>query len=189
MRRYVAKYRGITHSTTGKSPAELLFNRKLRGKLPDLSDYNQADQEVRDRDAEKKGKTKIYVDEHRRARPSDVENGDQGLVKQDKVNKFTKPFNPTPYTVVQKTGSKVVVQSPEGVEYSRNTSHVKKFLTEASAETAEESEDAPTNTEATEQDRRQVDTEADPQAVQVAQPSGQKRQRRLPSRLKDFVLG
>ena len=34
--RYVTKYRSIDHTSTGKSPAELLFNRRMRGKLPEL---------------------------------------------------------------------------------------------------------------------------------------------------------
>ncbi|KAJ8385135.1 hypothetical protein AAFF_G00192760 [Aldrovandia affinis] len=53
LRKYVTVYRSIDHATTGKSPAELLFNRKMRGKLPDISTA-QADLEVRDRDAAKR---------------------------------------------------------------------------------------------------------------------------------------
>ena len=33
MRKYLTSYRSIAHPTTGKSPAELLFGRKMRGKL------------------------------------------------------------------------------------------------------------------------------------------------------------
>lgn len=51
--RYVAVYRAIEHNITGKSPAELLFNRKIRGKLPDFT-MPRNDQEIRDCDAEKK---------------------------------------------------------------------------------------------------------------------------------------
>jgi len=42
---YVVAYRATTHSTTGKSPAELLFGRKIRTKMPELKDV-LADQEV-----------------------------------------------------------------------------------------------------------------------------------------------
>ena len=51
LRTYVAKYRGLPHSTTGKSPAELNYNRKFRGKLPDLTLECRDDLDVRDKDA------------------------------------------------------------------------------------------------------------------------------------------
>ena len=40
LRRYVTKYCGMDHATAGKSPTELLFNWKIKGKLPELhADY------------------------------------------------------------------------------------------------------------------------------------------------------
>ncbi|KAJ8366291.1 hypothetical protein AAFF_G00363010 [Aldrovandia affinis] len=126
LRKYVTVYRSIDHATTGKSPAELLFNRKMRGKLPDISTA-QADLEVRDRDAEQKGKSKIYADERRGAKYSDVDICDTVLVKQEKTDKLTTPFNTTPHKVVGKAGSQVVVESPTGARYSRNTTWVKKY--------------------------------------------------------------
>ncbi|RXN12166.1 putative protein K02A2.6-like protein [Labeo rohita] len=78
LRKYVAMYRAIDHNTTGKSPAELLFNRKIRGKLPDFT-MPRNDQEIRDRDAEQKGKNKLYADHRRGAKYSQLEVGDQVL--------------------------------------------------------------------------------------------------------------
>ena len=43
---YLAAYRSLTHSTNGVIPAELLFGRKIRTKLPELSDVH-VEQEVR----------------------------------------------------------------------------------------------------------------------------------------------
>ena len=37
---YLAAYRSLPHPTTGVSPAELLFGRKIRTKLPELSDVH-----------------------------------------------------------------------------------------------------------------------------------------------------
>ncbi|KAJ8352968.1 hypothetical protein AAFF_G00126820 [Aldrovandia affinis] len=120
--------RSIDHAMTGKSPAELLFNRKMRGKLPDVTEP-RTDTEVRDRDSERKGKSKLYTDERRRARHSDVEVSDTVLVRQDKVDKFTTTFNATPHKVVSKTGSHVIVESPAGARYERNSTFVKKYQT------------------------------------------------------------
>ena len=36
--KYLTAYRSLLHPTTGVSPAELLFGRKVRTKLPELSD-------------------------------------------------------------------------------------------------------------------------------------------------------
>ena len=130
LRRYVTKYRGIDHATTGKSPAELLFNRKIKGKLPELHADYRPDLEIRDRDAEVKAKTEAHADKFMNARPSDVQVGDQVLVRQEKKDKFSTPFNPSPFQVVSKTGNSVVVESQGGTQYSRNTSHVKKFVSE-----------------------------------------------------------
>ncbi|CAM4464842.1 unnamed protein product [Leuciscus chuanchicus] len=93
--------RSIQHATTGKSPAELLFQRKIRGKLPDITTPH-SDLEARDKDAEQKGKAKIYTDHRRGAKTSDIEVGDQVLVKQDKTDKFTTTFHSTPHKVVSR---------------------------------------------------------------------------------------
>ena len=124
---YLAAYRSLPHSTTGVSPCELLFGRKIRTKLPELSDIH-VEQEVRDRDNEQKSKSKAYADMQRNARYSEVLPGDQVLVQQERKNKLTTRFEPSPYIVVNKHGNSLIVQSPEGAQYSRNTSDAKKLL-------------------------------------------------------------
>ena len=69
---YLMMYRSTPHSTTGMSPAEMLFKRKIRTKIPDISDHRVSDHEIRDRDSERKGKGKIYGDNRRNARESDI---------------------------------------------------------------------------------------------------------------------
>jgi len=82
LQKNVTKYRGIYPATTSKSPAELLFNHKIRGKLLELHSDHCPDLEVCDRDAELKAKTMRYADEHRNAKLSEVQVGDQVLVRQ-----------------------------------------------------------------------------------------------------------
>lgn len=57
---YLMMYRSTPHSTTGVSPAYMLFRRNIRTKIPDISDfsYMNYDQEVRDRDSEMKNERK-----------------------------------------------------------------------------------------------------------------------------------
>ena len=114
LRRYLTAYRRIPHNTTGRSPAELLFNLKVKGKIPDLSIDHAHDHEVHDRDAEQKSKNKAYADIHRRASPSSIELGDEVLVQQQKTNKLSTAFNPNPFKVVNKTGNSLVVESSTG---------------------------------------------------------------------------
>ncbi|XP_015748661.1 PREDICTED: uncharacterized protein K02A2.6-like [Acropora digitifera] len=128
LKRYVTRYQSIDHTTTGKSPAELLFNRKMRGKLPELHAHCHLDLETRDRDAEVKAKTKSYADKAANAKLSGIAVGDQVLVRQERKDKFSTQFNPTPHRVVSRTGNTVIVEAPGGTQYSRNTSHVKTFM-------------------------------------------------------------
>ena len=128
LRKYLTAYRSIPHNTTGRSPAELLFNRKVKGKITDLSIDHAYDHEVHDRDAEQKAKSKAYADIHRRASPSSIELGDEVLVQQDKTNKLSTAFNPKPFKVVSKTGNSLVLESPTGNQYS--SSHVKQYIRE-----------------------------------------------------------
>lgn len=195
LRKYVTIYRSVDHSTTGKSPAELLFKRKIRGKLPDIT-TPQRDLEVRDTDAERKGKSKLYTDNKNRAKYSDVSVGDQVLLKQDKKDKFTTTFDKTPHKVISKHGNNVVVQSPSGATYSRNTTFVKRYYTEdpapqSSSKTqitwteGEEKENTPDTESDTETHTRVSTPKATPPTVRYERPH---RQTKMPQRLTDFVI-
>ena len=210
LRRYLSAYRSIPHKTTGRSPAELLFNRKVKGKIPDLSIGHAYDYELHDRDAEQKSKSKAYADIHRRASPSSIELGDEVLVQQDKTNKLSTAFNPNPCKVVSKTGNSLVVESPTGNQYSRNTSHVKQYIREGDPPLQQGSDSVstpptpqqeldpvpssyqPTVPELTaglldrgECPNLQENGEAAPEPSRNLRPQ---RTRRLPERLRDYVV-
>ncbi|CAC5388196.1 unnamed protein product [Mytilus coruscus] len=130
LRKYKMAYGTIPHSVTGVSPSELLFKRKIRTKLPEIDckeDVTTLDEEMRDRDMYAKHKNKMYIDEKRNAHESDLKTGDNFLVKQQYTNKMTTLFISIPYKLVEKIGNQCVVQSPEGLQYRRNTTHVKTY--------------------------------------------------------------
>ena len=108
-----------------------MFNREVRSKVPELRKSGCTDSEARDKDAEMKQSTTDYADKKRRAQESDLELGDQVLLKQKKENKLSTTFQGVPYNVSGRYGSEVVVTSPEGVNYRRNVTDVKKYLREA----------------------------------------------------------
>ena len=108
VRKYLIAYRSTPHTTTGVSPAELLFGRKMHTKLPELKEES-TESEMWDRDGEMETKTKGYADKKRNAQESYLAPGDRVLVKQECKNKLSTPFAPEPYDVITKTGYSVVV--------------------------------------------------------------------------------
>ena len=50
------------------------------------------------------------------------------LVKQRNENNLSTTFEDAPYKVTNKYGHKVTITSPEGVNYKRNVTEVKKYL-------------------------------------------------------------
>ncbi|XP_033739246.1 uncharacterized protein K02A2.6-like [Pecten maximus] len=131
IRTYLLAYRTTPHSTTGVSPAELMYGRKLRTKLPQKEHLGKSliDEGVRDRDAHMKYRNKIYIDAKRGAQDSDLKVGESVLVKQKQTDKFSTPFCPTPYTLVEKNGNSCTVVSNDGVCYKRNSTFIKPFQT------------------------------------------------------------
>ncbi|CAM1328441.1 Uncharacterised protein r2_g3757 [Pycnogonum litorale] len=56
-----------------------------------------------------------------------LEEGDKVLLKQSRGNKLTPTFGSEECIVKSKDGNSIVVETPEGVQYKRNSTHVKKF--------------------------------------------------------------
>ena len=50
------------------------------------------------------------------------------LVQQPKQNKLSKTFSANPHTVVACHGGRVIVRSPEGVDYKRHVTQVKQLV-------------------------------------------------------------
>ena len=103
-------------------------NRSLRSKIPELTKCEYIDSEARDRDAEMKQRRTDYANERRGAQENSLAPGDHVLVKQRKENKLSTTFKDAPYKVTNKYGNEVAVTSPEGVNYKRNVTDVKKYL-------------------------------------------------------------
>ena len=81
--RFLFTYRNTPHSTTGAPPAELLFNRTVKGKLPIRERKNVVDrhQQARAREDTRQKYNKQYSDKRRNTRKSEINIGDHVLVK------------------------------------------------------------------------------------------------------------
>ena len=124
---YLMAYRATPHKVTGRSPAEMLYNRKIRTKLPGLrvQQKGEMDREVRKKHKEERERQKAYADEKRRAKPKEVKQGDQVMIQQKKTTTKT-PWDPRPYTVTEVKGSQVIVERGEKT-YRRAVNLIKKI--------------------------------------------------------------
>ena len=172
---YLLMYRSTAHSVTGKSPAELLFNRKIRDKLPTLKEREEL-REVRDRDALNKAKS---VKPHT-VELKDIRVGDEVMLKRPfKKQKADSKFEQDTGIVTAVDGPAVTVQTSEKavVRHKNQLEHYTR-REEPPVRTAERP-DIPS---------KQVPTElpATPQAVGVMEPRRSTRATKPPSHLKDF---
>ena len=189
---YLMCYRSTPHCTTGVSPAEALFKRSMRTKLPELSRPNVADEEFGERDHLQKMKGKEYADKRRQATENDLSIGDTVLVQQPKQNKMSTTFSANPHTVVARHGGRVIVRSPEGVDYKRHVTQVKQLVPDTESVQSHTPEThqtgASTSTSVPEQSTSQSSAQSsdpDPVPVQTGRPT---RDKKLPERLKDYQL-
>jgi len=125
--KYLLQYRATPHSTTEKSPAEMLFNRKLQTKLPQLTVRTETDEqkETRQIHDNKKLQQKRYFDKRKNTKPKDINIGDEVLLKQRKST--TKPpFDPKPLTVTATKGNQVHACRTDGFTRVRDKNQLKK---------------------------------------------------------------
>ena len=118
--RYLMNFRNTPQTTTQTAPSELMFNRKLKTKLPKMT-FDNKDTDIRDRDSLSKTKNKIYADKKRRAQPNNLKLGDRVLLKREQRNKFETAFDPTPGIIIAMKGSMLTIKH-KGKEITRDVS-------------------------------------------------------------------
>ena len=105
---FLLQHRLTPHCTTKVPPAELLFNRTVRGKLPMLPRNSIVDRhrQACNKDQKKQQYNKEYGDVKRRVKDSDIAIRDFVLVRQQKKNTLTMRFDTSLYFVIErKTGN------------------------------------------------------------------------------------
>ena len=95
-------YRNTPHPSTGKTPAELLMNRRLRTKVPSVRfpAQGRVHQEAQIKDKETQAARKKVFDKRKRAQVNVILPGDNVLIKQQKTT-VDPPFDPKPYKVTK----------------------------------------------------------------------------------------
>ena len=131
LNKFLLAYRTTPHSSTGATPAFLMFGRELKTKLPELCPNKSVlDEGIRDGDWNQRLAGKMYADKQRHAVDNPIAPGDKVLVKNSKSSgKLTPNFETEPYTVQTKEGQELSLKSAEGVVHRRNSSFVKPYNT------------------------------------------------------------
>lgn len=130
MQDFLLMYRSTPHSTTHRTPSELMFGRTIADKLPYVNEPIVEDEELRDRDRFEKEKGKQYADKRRRAQENTIAIGDTVWLKRlIPANKLSPTFDPVDYKVISRNGSELVVENiSTGTRYRRNVTHVKRAV-------------------------------------------------------------
>ncbi|KAK3748546.1 hypothetical protein QZH41_001374 [Actinostola sp. cb2023] len=181
LRKFLMAYRTTQHSSTGSTLAKLLFNREMKSKLPQLGDSPSTHMhtEAREKDSETKQNRADYADAKRWAKENDIAPVDRVLLKQRKEKKLSTTFRDEQYEVASTCGSEVVVTSPEGVDYRRNVTEVKKYFKDSEGQdlTSKTALGPLTSNE------EKYNTNGELPSV----PTRPVRERRSPEHLKDYV--
>ena len=107
--KHLLHYRATPHTTTEKSPAEMLFSRRIQTELPYIFGSNEIGEPKKtgNLDDQKKLKQKYYVDKKQMAKLKEIKVlGDKVLVCQKKCTTRL-PFNPEPLTIKNTIGNQV----------------------------------------------------------------------------------
>jgi hypothetical protein len=132
---FLSAYRTTPHCTTKRAPSELLFNRPVRSRLPQYiveTGRLQPVSDIQRQDDSAKMKMKVNADGKRRVRPNTFKIGDTVLVKQERTNKLSSIFEPTPYKITATKGSMITAaRTTDNRLITRNSSFFKPFSTQS----------------------------------------------------------
>ena len=108
VQRRLMNYRNTPHPSTGKSPSELIMNRRLKTKIPArlAPSDTQAHQEAKLKDKSSRLDRKVVYDKKHRVKEQHIQPGDNVLIKQQKTT-VKPPFDPKPYCVTDVKGTQV----------------------------------------------------------------------------------
>lgn len=129
LKEHVYIYNTTPHSVTEKAPMELLTGRPVKDLLPSLRTdpaWNR-DESVRDIDAMKKMQGKIYADQRRHAKISEIKVGDEVMIKNFNSGKLEPTFKLEKFKVISKSGNDTTVEGENGVTLRRSVTHLRKW--------------------------------------------------------------
>jgi len=200
---FLELYRNTPHSTTNKTPAECIFGRRLRTRLPHVNEQSPAstrlDAQLRETDTAAKQRMKQHNDSRNRARERQLAAGDTVLVRQTRRNKLSNYYEPQPYVITDICGSMVTAQRViDSQTTTRNISFFKRVPLDIDTWAPRESQDTddelwpdpPDNVEPPGQGQPgpPAPPPAPPDNADAAGRRYPARHRQQPARLDDYVV-
>lgn len=124
---FLFAYRTTPQTTTGKTPAFLLFNREFKTKLPGCKHKDSNMDDTRELVAETQIRQKQYADRQRHAQYNTLKTGDKVLLKRlIYKNKLESTFDPRPATILKVEGGHLKIRTHDNVIVYRNVHLVRK---------------------------------------------------------------
>lgn len=125
LRLMLINYRVTEHPTTGMSPSELLFNRKVRGFIPDIQQQmSPFYEQVRDTQQQQHERATRYAP---KSSNETLKVGDKVImIRSRRKSKFESSFYNSTFTVLTIKGTMITVESENGKRYTRNISFFRK---------------------------------------------------------------
>ena len=125
LQNFLLIYRSTPHTTTGKSPVDVLYGCTLKTKLPQFFTKKESHDQtkVRGYHNAKKLQQKAHFDRHHQTKDKHIEIGDKILIRQQKTP--TKPPSySSPYQVTQINGNRITAQR-HNQKQVRDKNHIK----------------------------------------------------------------
>ena len=123
--KFLRNYRATPHTTTGRAPADLIFQkREFRVRLPQLA-VKIADIGLTDKEAGQKSKMKFYADRKSTIQDCSIAVNDSVLLKQKRLRKCMPYYESEPYKVIERKGNMISAKRG-GRTVTRNSSFFKK---------------------------------------------------------------
>ena len=180
--KFLLTYRNTPHCSTEFSPAQLLMNRQLRCKLPQIIEHSPYHEMVEENNRKVKERNESDFNSKRNVKISNIKEGDWVLVKQKRKNKLSTNFDPNPWKVENRSGSKLQL-SRENARIVRNVNDTV-FVPPTNHEEFSDVSDGDIESESTHEDS-ESEEQIENRDLNVGRP---RRQRRLPSRFGDYVV-
>ena len=108
---YLMAYRAAPHKTTGLSPYEMMFGRKMRTKLPQnllKKKGSDREEEARAMHDQKKDVQKKAYNHKKKAKEKKLRAGDEVLIQRQKTS-VKSPWDPEGFQVKEIKGSKLIL--------------------------------------------------------------------------------
>ena len=129
LQEFLFSYRVTPHSSTEIAPEDLMYSRRIRCSLPDISNeinFKSMQRNLQRNDCLAKQKWLDYTTEKRRLKESLLNVGDRVLVKQTRQNKLSPMFKPYPYRMIGQNGTMLTAKHVStNHENNRNQTHFK----------------------------------------------------------------